>query len=160
MKKKSFTYILILVVAVVWFQVFSRIKGTWFGEEVIENNNIRITNAITPLPKDTFELNANYRDPFQGGEFKSEVKDSTAQKSKSVEFKLKPIPKPVYWPKIKYYGIVKKTESTKPLAIVNVDGIQLMLRKGEEIFGDMKLTFISRDSIVVMNKKEKRMFWR
>lgn len=160
MKKKSFTYILILVVAVVWFQVFSRIKGTWFGEEVIENNNVRITNVMVPLPKDTFEINASYRDPFQSGDYKVEVKDSTDQKDKISAINFKPIPKPVYWPKIKYYGLVKKTESTKPLAIVNVDGVQLMLRKGEEIFGDIKLTYISRDSIVVMNKKEKKMFWR
>lgn len=72
----------------------------------------------------------------------------------------KTIPKAIYWPKIKYYGIVKKTESSKPLAIINVDGVQLMLRKGEEIFGDIKLTFISRDSIIVLNKNEKKMFWR
>lgn len=158
MKKKSLTYILIIVVAIVWYQVFSRIKGTWFGEEVIENNNVRITNVMVPLPKDTFKINASYRDPFQGEDYKIEVESLTEASNTISTANLKP--NPVYWPKIKYYGLVKKTKSTKPLAIVSVDGIQLMLRKGEEIFGDIKLTYISRDSIVVMNKKEKKMFWR
>lgn len=160
MKKKSFTYILLAVVVIVWFQVFSRIKGTWFGDDIIENNTMRVATAIAPKPKDTFDIMANYRDPFQEGNYKASNLDLSDEKKEPEEIKFKPIPKPIYWPKIKYYGIVKKTVSDKPLAIVNVDGVQLMLRKGEEIFGDIKLTFISRDSIIVMNKKEKKMFWR
>jgi len=158
MKKKSFTYILILVVAVVWFQVFSRIKGTWFGDEATENESIRMSNTIAPLPKDTFSLIANYRDPFQEGA--SKTFDSSLINTKPYEVKLNTTSKSIYWPKIKYFGIVQKKGSKMPLAIINVDGIQLMLRKGEEIFGEIKLTFISRDSIFIQNKNERKVFWR
>lgn len=157
-KKKSFTYILLIVVGIIWVQVFSRIKGTWFGEEISASELTRTSHPIAPKAKDTFDLNANYRDPFQGGAYTQE-KEIDPDKEKEFE-RLKPPPQRVFWPKIRYYGIVRNTESTKPLAIVNVDGVQLMLRKGEEIFNGIKLTVVGRDSILVSNKNEKRLFWR
>ena len=158
MKKKSFTYILLIVVAIIWFQVFARVKGSFFGEEAPEHQPIKNSMVMAPKVKDTFALNANYRDPFQDGGFTA-VEEINENEIEQLMERPKP-PPPVYWPKIKYYGIVRNTESTKPLAIVNVDGVQLMLRKGEEIFDGIKLSAIGRDSILVVNKREKRFFWR
>ena len=159
MKNKTFTYILLIVVAIVWYQVFFRVKGSLFGEDEVDIPAVNQPPMGAPVIRDTFSLLANYRDPF--GETKRNLAEELNKLQEQPQPPKQKAPPPsVYWPPIKYYGLVKKSESKTPLAIVSVDGIQLMVRKGEELFDGIMLNVIYRDSIQVKNKREKRTFWR
>jgi hypothetical protein len=151
-KNKALTYGLLIVVALVWYQVFFRVKGNFFGEEEEIVQPITAVNELPSLARDTVELNLNYSDPF----------GLTRRKPSNINFdgaitrpQSPPRQKPqTIWPVIKYYGLVKKSNSTKPLAIVSVDGIQLMLRTGDEVFDGIYIVKIERDLIKIRYKKE------
>lgn len=158
MKNKAFTYVLLVVVAIIWYQVFIRVKSN-ISEDAGETSTMTsLPTNFKPIVRDTFELNATYRDPF-GGALKNEVSTLETPVSPPV---YTPPPKKaeIPWPSIKYYGLVKKTDSNSPLGIVRIDGIQLHLRKGETIFDDISIHAIGRDSIQVKYQKKVRTFWR
>lgn len=154
MKNKALTYGLLIVVAIIWYQVFFRVKGNLFGEDEALASTDGIRHELPSLARDTVDLKVNYRDPF------GMIKKS----SQSVQLNdgnigvAKPRPKPpkpqTVWPSLKYFGLVQKTHSKKPLAIVSVDGIQLMLRKGEEVFDGIYIVKIERDVITIRYRKE------
>jgi len=159
MKNKTLTYILLIAVAAIWYQVFFRVSGNLFGED---EPIIPTTNQVSNIPtveRDTFDLQANYRDPF--GETKKALVVVGEQGAlPPQQNRPRQRPPQTVWPPIQYFGMVKKTESKAPLAILKVDGIQLMLRRGEEMFNEIILKEIGRDSIQVLYKREKRTFWR
>ena len=159
MKNKTLTYVLLIAVAAIWYQVFFRVTGNLFGEDTPIVQPVDNASAIPTVERDTFDLQANYRDPF--GETKKVVAVvNPEQPPPKVRNTPRPKPPKTVWPPIKYFGMVKKTESQEPLAILKVDGIQLMLRKGEEMFNEITLKEVGRDSIQVVYKREKRVFWR
>ena len=158
MKNKSVTYGLLIVVAIIWYQVFFRVSGSLFGEDEAIAPPVNQVSVVPMAERDTFDLQANYRDPF--GETKKKavvVGDDVAPPRQRTP---KPLPPQIVWPPIEYFGLVKKTHSKAPLAILKVDGIQLMLRRGEEMFNEIVLKEIGRDSIQIVYKREKRTFWR
>ena len=159
MKNKTLTYILLIVVALIWYQVFFRVTGNLFSEDevVVQSNNQG--SFMAAVERDTFDLQANYRDPFGEAKKVAEVPINN-QPQPPIKNKPRPAAPKTVWPPIEYYGMVKRTESKTPLAILKVDGIQLMLRRGEEMFNEITLKEIGRDSIQVLYKKEKRTFWR
>ena len=126
-------------------------------EEAALAGNTDLPN-YRPIERDTFELNAAYRDPF-GTTPKME-----ATLPQDAPFRMEPAPIPrkveAPWPAIKYYGLVRKTNSNDPLGIVSIDGMQLHLRKGDAVFDDVQIKSITRDSVVVQYKKNKRTFYR
>ncbi len=159
MKNKALTYLLIAVVGFIWYKVFFRVKGSLFGDEVqiVQPNNPRTRYQVTS--RDTFPLQANYRDPF--GETKPTPVSNSEEIPSAPPIERRPTPKPVIsWPQIKYFGQVRKTTSSKPLAIISIDGYQHTLRKGESIYDGIEIKAIGRDSIVIKYNKENRVFWR
>lgn len=159
MKNKTLTYGLLIVVGLIWYQVFYRVSGSLFGEEETLPPPLSQANFMSAVERDTFDLQANYRDPFGESE-KVVVVSSENQPPPVVQNKPKPSPQKTIWPPIEYFGMVKRTESKAPLAILKVDGIQLMLRKGEEMFNEITLKEIGRDSIQVVYKRERKTYWR
>lgn len=161
MKNKSLTYVLLIVVAIVWYNVFFRVVSNFSGDDsgIVPTSNIPQT--IGSIDRDTFSLNANYRDPFGS---------TTLAISLPVDPQFNPNPYPVakpipqkvkdFWPKIEYKGMLRKTSSDNPLAIIFIDDIQLFLRKGEQVFDGITLKTVHRDSVVILYKKEKRVYWR
>lgn len=152
MKNKALTYGLLIVVALVWYQVFFRVKGNFFGEDEEVVQPITAINELPSLARDTVELNLKYRDPF--GITKRKPTNTNLEGTIAGP-QPPPRSKPqTIWPVIKYYGLVKKSKSTKPLAIVSVDGVQLMLRSGDEVFDGIYIVKIERDLITIRYKKE------
>lgn len=157
MKNKGFTYLLLIVVAVIWYQVFFRIKSNL--ETNPDTSLLGNKNQLSKIKiaRDTFNLDANYRDPF-GGKI-SHIPDTI----KKVRVN-NPISKPVQispnWVKIKYYGSMKKTESKNPLAVMNIDGEQFFLRKGEEVFDGYKVLAIYKDSVLISYQKKNKYFYK
>ncbi len=160
MKNKALTYILLVVVGLIWYQVFYRVSENLFGEDTAVPDPMNTMSANFVIERDTFDLLANYRDPFVEDKKPVVLTGMEEPPPARVLTTSKP-PKPkTQWPPITYFGIVKKTQSKEPLAILKVDGLQLMLRKGEEMFNDIVLKEVWRDSIQVAYKKEKKTFYR
>lgn len=152
MKNKTLTYVLLVVVGAIWYQVFFRVKNNLMGENEIvppvSINQVRLTS----IERDTFSLRANYRDPF--GEVKKKPLVQNVDHN--------PAPRNIQrnvqsqkaqWPSMQYFGIVRKTDSKSPLAILKVDGLQLMVRKGEELFNGIYVNQVWRDSVQVRRNK-------
>ncbi len=158
MKNKSLTYVLLGVVTIIWYQVFVRVKSNFIEETAI---GIDINSPINfqTIQRDTFTLLANYRDPFGSA---SQLTQNTSQLE---QFENAPKPPPpikaeLPWPKITYYGLVRKTESNNPLGIINIDGSLLYLRKGESIYDNIQVLSIGRDSVRVKYDNKIKIFWR
>jgi hypothetical protein len=141
------------VVGFIYFKLFVRISSN-----ISEDSNL----PVAPIdemkiedirPKKSFQLKANYADPFLKG-------SGMIQKSTAGNENIPPPPpvkkeKPVvYWPAIKYYGIVQKSSSKKPRALVSIDGIMYKIYPNEEIFDGLQIKSIRRESIDISYRKE------
>lgn len=156
MKNKPITYLLVIAVGFIWFKVFVRITSNLRGETLTDQIGEKFEPFQLPLARDTFEIAANYRDPFL-------TKSIKILKQANIESKPfnKPTPKPTYqWPTIKYFGLVKNTKSSKPLAIVKFDQVQLMVREKDQVWTDITIKKIYRDSILMSHGKERKMIYR
>lgn len=160
MKNKGLTYALLIVVAFVWYKVFVRVASNFTGEDTaLVQPNDRKT-AFRSIERDTFSLNASYRDPFTGSSgslqpVTDQVPPTTSKPEAKVVKKTT-----VDWPTIRYKGLIRKTNSSNPLAIIYIDGNQLYMRKGESIYDGIVLKTIHRDSVIISYKKGKRTFYR
>ena len=160
MKNKALTYILLLVVGLIWYQVFHRVTDNLFAEDSLPSDPNSTMMANFSMERDTFVMLAEYRDPFVEDKKPSISLDESGPPRPPVQAPPRVAKLKTQWPPITYFGQVRRTGSKDPLAILKVDGLQLMLRRGEEIFGDIVLKEIWRDSVLVLYKKEKHTFYR
>ena len=161
MKSKSLTYLLLIIVAVIYYNVFFRIKSNLIGEETIVAPNTAQMMILKSQIRDTFPLNANYRDPFEGiVEKPSPTLDLAANVVAPVIHTPPPPPRPHQWPKVKYYGLIKKSSSKKPLCMINIDDMLFNLREGEYILDGYMIKGIYRDSILIQYKKIRKTFFK
>jgi hypothetical protein len=156
MKNKGLTYLLLIIVAIIWYQVFFRIKSNLLVEDVFENKTTQKIARID-IVKDTFALIPNYRDPFGGKISKSIPIDTLKNVKKSVQIS---IPKVENWYAIKYFGLIQKTGSKNPLAILKIDGSQFSLRVGDEAFDGYVVKAIYKDSVLIKYKNKSKYFYK
>ena len=154
MKSKPLTYLLIVSVAAVWGIIFYRIFSAQ-GDEEISFTPLTKYNKVNEslddyVMKDTFTLSLNYRDPFL-----TDVSDaniiiakiaSEAQNSTAVNEL--PHKAAINWNIIKYTGIISNPLKKSPVAIVQVNGTEHIMKEGESMDG-VKLIRILRDSVKV-----------
>lgn len=152
MKNKKMTYILVVVVLVIWGLIIRTvISSVSNGDEVVPVTAAKSAkepyNDYT-LPKDTTHLLLNYRDPFGLVKFK----DTAEVRVKSISHKsLAAIPlKPAMnWSFIKYSGYIHNPTSRKLIALVNINGKNIMLSEGETK-DQVRLIKNMRDSIKII----------
>lgn len=164
MKNKGLTYGLIIVVGVVWYQVFMRVKSNFETEDAVPThaaNNVFARRIVKP---DAFALKADYRDPFSGslaGAVAAEhaAPDPNSQVQPVVNVP-KPKPEPVYvpWPAIRYYGLVRKTTSTSARTLISIDGSVYKVREGDQVLDNIFIKKVTRDYVVVTYRKETKTF--
>lgn len=163
MKSKGLTYGLLILVGIIWYQVFIRVKSNFSNEEAISvQQNAPIFQKNIRKPK-SFGLKANYPDPFHtGGAVKRQIQTQIINpgpppKNKS---KLKQKENSVYWPEIKYYGFVRNTNSKSPRAIVSIDGHLFKLLEGDEVFDNIRIVQATADELSVKYKGETNTFFK
>lgn len=162
MKNKGLTYILLIVVGIIWYNVFFRIKGN-LEEDEVQNTNSFSESLYKVKERKEFVLNASYRDPFSG--IKAPVVTSNENNTSPPapiirEPKIIPPPRIHHWPKVSFYGIVKKHNSKTPLGIINIDNMLFNLREGEVVLDGIKIKKIYRDSVLLEQGKNEKMFVR
>ncbi len=159
MKNKALTYVMLVVVAVIWYQVFFRVKSNLEGGDVAVTGPLEPQNLELSEP-DTFRLAANYRDPFNARELSFADLQQEPEMPPVPAAYVPPMPKRDQWPKFRYYGLLRKTDSKDPLTILNIDGMQFSLRKGESVFDNYVLRQVYRDSVVFEHGRERRTFYK
>jgi hypothetical protein len=162
MKNKGFTYLLLIVVAIIWYNVFFRIKDNIMGENLLVSDNTTIAKMYKTQPRKEFTLKANYRDPFSSKGSSGSITATNAAPQMPIqpvykEPKLPPPPKIHHWPKIKYFGTVKNNSSKKALCIVNIDDMLFNLREGESVLDGIVIKKIYRDSLYIQQGKNFKM---
>jgi hypothetical protein len=163
MKSKGFTYLLLIVVAIIWYNVFFRIKDNIMGENLPVADNMAIAKMYKTQPRKEFTLKANYRDPFssKGSSITIASTNTTPQIPVQPVFKEPKLPPPPpkvhHWPKIKYFGTVKNNSSKKALCIVNIDDMLFNLREGESVLDGIVIKKIYRDSLYIQQGKNFKM---
>jgi hypothetical protein len=162
LKNKGFTYGLLIVVGIVWYQVFVRIKSNLSSDdvEVVEpmNNNISFKNI---KKRKRIYIAANYRDPFLNSIKAQDKKDSIQKTGISVA------PTPVIkekryvdWPKIKYHGFVRNTDSKKPRVIIEIDNYMYKLQVGESVLDNIMIIKADNEFVKVGYQKEIKIVYK
>jgi len=151
MKNKKLTYALGVLVAVVWGLILYRVF-----DAVHSNDDTGISPAKAAVkqpyddysvPKDTTHLLLNYRDPFGLVKQKDTVKVVMVHRN-SKGFKP---PLAMDWGFIQYSGYIRNPGSKKLVAIMTVNGKNVMMAEGETT-DQVKLLKNLRDSIKISFK--------
>lgn len=162
MKNKSLTYGLLIVVGVIWYQVFVRVKSNFEAEAVPPpaQSGMMARHIVKP---EAFHLRADYRDPFSGALASAVSETPSAPVAlSSVPPPPKPKPEPVMvrWPAIRYYGLVRKTTSEKPRTLITIDGSFYKVRQGDIVLDDILIRKVTREFVEVTYRKETKTFYK
>ncbi len=152
MKNKKFTYLLGLVVVVVWGLIIYRIFDAVSAND--DNSAPVVPNTIKKepfndfaVPVDTTHLLLNYRDPF--GLVKQKDTISQAAKIRPVKSIASLPVKPTFnWGFIQYSGYILNPASKKLTTLITINGKNEMLSEGE-MKDQVKLIKNLRDSIKI-----------
>jgi hypothetical protein len=151
MKNKKSTYLLAAAVLIVWGLILYRVFGAMGDNEPDEPS---ISAPLKKeayndyaIPRDTTHLLLNYRDPFG----MVAAKDTTSHKhnpagpAQAAQHIAAPA---MNWDFIRYVGYIRNPDSKKLVAMVHLNGTELMMSEGESN-GSLKLIKNLRDSIRV-----------
>jgi len=149
MKNKKFTYLLGAAVLIVWGLILYRVFGAMGDNEpdepAIPGPVKKEAYNDYAIPRDTTHLLLNYRDPFG----MAAAKDTISHKhiaSGPAQAGLPPAVPAMNWDFIRYVGYVRNPDSKKLVAMVHLNGTELMMSEGESK-GSLKLIKNLRDSI-------------
>ncbi|BAU54903.1 hypothetical protein [Mucilaginibacter gotjawali] len=149
MKNKKLTYVLGLVVLVVWgmiiYRVFNGLNSDDDSVPVVSLKTAKEAFNDFSIPKDTTHLLLNYRDPF--GIVKQKDTDKVGVR-RVAERKIPVQVKPMDWGFIRYSGYMLNPTTKKLIALVNINGQNITLAEGQTK-NDLKLIKNLRDSIKI-----------
>lgn len=164
MKSKALTYIMLVVVGIIWYQVFFRVKGNLTGEDAEVPKPNESLATIRAISRDTVALKVDYRDPFHYKKTARSVSmnnDANQPPVARVANKRPIVRKPQFaWPVLTYHGLVRNRKSDKPLALIHSDGLIYNLRPGDEIFNSVYVKSVAPDSLVINHKKLRKTIYR
>lgn len=127
MKNKKKTYLLLVAVLAIWGILGFRIIATLGPSDEVQTpiKTATLEQPLTLKIRDTFSINANYRDPFLGTLPKTKKKSKTPKK------------KPPKAPKrsIAYHGSVAQNGAKSRLFFVWIDDQQHIFEKGKSVDG-------------------------
>ncbi len=163
MKNKTVRYILIFLVVLIWgtvgYKIFTYVNSD--DEEVVTQNTTQHKNEQSTVT-DTFQLAANYRDPFLGKSIVTTIQGNpNNQKVIKIE-KQKEIPKiektAINWPKLSYQGIIINQKSKNQTGLLKINGKDFIIHPGN-IVAEVEILKLYNDSVTVKYSGEiKTMF--
>jgi len=145
MKKNTKTYLLIVAVLGIWGTIgYQIIAGLNPNEiEAVKDNIDLAFNPKTTKSIDTFSIQTIDRDPFLG-----------TLTQKSIKTNRKTIKDTISIP-ITYNGLIKRQNSSGQVFVVNINGIQHLLKKGQTI-NEVSLIRGTDKQIVVRYKNKQK----
>ena len=161
MKSKNLRLILIVLTIIIWGIIIFRIISYVQKPKMKIGSDQQISFEKSKFEnKDTFQIVANYKDPFLSkakniSSYQNTSSDnSNPNKPSATETTyLKEIKKEVSWPGISYNGVIFNPKSQKQTGILSINNKNILVMKGntyENIFIEM----IFQDSIRVIYQKE------
>lgn len=153
MKSKKGLYVLIALVVIIWGLIIYRVlSNVSFTADVPLSNNVESSVSSLNVKLDSFSIVADYRDPFLGKKRKAEQQLSTKKNvfpRKKIENKVK-----IIEPKrdIRYKGLIINKSSKSSLAILNIDGKEVLMKKNDT-YNDIILKMILQDSVLLQTQK-------
>ena len=166
-KNKKAVYLVLPLVVLVWGYVFYQLF-TYFVKEP----NVALPVAtekidIEKMEVDTFSILADYRDPFLGKVKRTTKRTTTNQYKGSANpvrrnNVIRSGNKPVQvkeWPEVVYQGMIKNNNSQHKVGIIQIDGQEHLVRKGDQI-NEMKIVDLNKGKIEVKYGKETKQFTR
>lgn len=156
MNVKLVRFFLLASVVVIWgFIILKIIKNIQPGKAPHPESNFEKLIDTNNLSNDTFELIADYPDPFTekievaDSDFVKSTKNNTSSGLEKNGDILKS--KRQSLPSIFYYGIVSNVDRKKFAALISIDGDSMVLRPGQTK-GQLKLLEIKKTKIIVLYK--------
>ena len=152
-------YVLLPIVLGIWgfigWKIYAGLQGNEAEHIAALPHTPGTGNEHVP---DTFQLAANYRDPFLGKSNipSAHVAGGSGNSKPSQLPKQANLPVAKNWPEVIYGGMIRKKEGL-PFALLNVGGQDHLVKAGEQA-GEVQVLVIYRDSIQVSRGKEKRFF--
>jgi hypothetical protein len=165
MKDRKVNIALLLAVAVIWIIIIYKIVQGVDVKSYTSYKTVLSEDSLSVSVSDTFELIANYRDPFLGGRKKENKKISSLN---SQSFQQKQVIKPieiqptivdVIWPEIIYSGSIENKSKGTLVAAVQVGTTNLLVKQQESYMG-VSFLLISQDSVLVQYKNQKKAIFK
>lgn len=153
MKNNTKTYLLIVTVLGIWGTIgYQIISGLSLNEPEVVQNNLDIafspkTNAVV----DTFSIQTVNRAPFLG----TLTRKASGIKTRSTR---KQNAKDTTWLPIVYNGLVKRQNSTQSVFVVNINGSQHLIKKGQTV-NDVTLIRGSEKEVLVRYKNKRKIIF-
>lgn len=155
MTTKRKNTIAIIVVLCIWGYVAVKMLDYFNAEEQSVVNIIPQDSPLESLfKKDTFDLYLNYEDPFlrSRAKVKRNYSNHISHGGGSSIIKKAAIVKPIEvikpWPEIKFNGLMKSSNGSSTLGIVNIGTQSHLVRVGDFVSG-LKVLSISANNIRV-----------
>ena len=147
MKNKTKTYLLLLLVIIIWGLLIYKFFS-FRNDEIAETITTQdfIVKPLTIEEKDLVLIDVNYRDPFLGKMYMppSQTKINIRKK--------KPLQKEIIiWPEVVYKGIVSDNKDSKKVFMIIING-QTYLMSEKDTEQDVTLKGGNRKSISVTYK--------
>lgn len=149
LKSKSTLYILFPLVILIWGMLIYRIVGGVKEEpQVIPIAALPEEKPIQKIKKDTFSLLPLTHDPFLGHSYRKKEPVKIISSAPAVK---------VEWPEITYLGLVSDVGDSKQVHVIQINGKQFLITKGEDAQG-VKIINFSQDGIILEFKGNRREF--
>lgn len=149
MKNKKLTYLLGLIVLVVWgmiiYRVFEAMGDSDDNDSTVVTKSVKEAYNDFSVPKDTTHLLLNYRDPFGLVKQKDTIRMISRR---ATGRKAEPAIKPMDWGFIRYSGYMLNPGTKKLIALVSINGQNTTLAEGQTQY-QVKLMKNLRDSIKI-----------
>lgn len=155
-KNKKLLYILVPAVLGIWgaigFSIFSHMRKPVSADYFDHNINEK---SVTDSVGETYQLLANYRDPFKTGRYSnlSDGQKSKPQKPNLNNNRMNPYQNRIIWPDIKFLGMISNNK--KWVALVRVNNSNLLMSEGDEKM-KVRLIKLYTDSVIFGFESEQK----
>lgn len=148
MKQKPLLVVLIIIVGAIWWKTIAKLLPFLpASEDQVET--LSASPNFKTTKKSDYNLSTVERNPF-GLIEREQIVLPISNQATVTKPKITPIE--VVWPKVEYYGMIKKTTEKKPRGMIRVDGQYFQLREGQPIYEDLKIIKVDFDEITFFSK--------
>lgn len=149
-KNKRITYLLLVLVVLIWGLIFYRIYSNFGAKKQVEKS---VPHSVVMEKHDrrdsVLTLSLNYPDPFLKGEDQS-LDPFTPSEYKGV------VASPVInWPLIEYRGLLTGNNTNESTGLLRIQNADLLVKQGK-IYASIKIKTLSKDSICLEYQHESR----